>query len=315
VETPSLALPGANAPGASVAAEPSEQELSGRSIGSPTNGRLVKGVGLPLRGDGYRYNQRRDEAARYATGYVVRAIERAAGVVARALPGSELVVNDLSLEEGGPLPHHGSHRAGRDADILFYMLGDDDAPTPSVGAPLDPNGVGYDFKDLSDGDDDVRVRFDAPRTWRFVQALLEDEDARVQRIFVVEHLRAKLLAEAEASRAPARVVARFADATCQPSYPHDDHLHVRWYCSPADMKEGCEDLPPVYPWREAELRVLGLEPVMARLAKSKDPAPIVTQHEAEQRVARAKPHPAVLAFLKRRKAWEEQPHPGRPYCR
>jgi penicillin-insensitive murein endopeptidase len=285
------------------------------SIGSPSNGRVTGAVALPKQGVGFRHNDRRDENARFATVEVIRAIARAARVVHEQLPGSELVVNDVGLAQGGRIAHHGSHRSGRDADILFYMLGDDGAPTPAVGAALDPDGIGFDYKDLARPDDDVRVHFDAPRTWRFVEALLGDPEAEVQRIFVVEHLRTKLLNAAKEQKAPADVVARFADVTCQPSYPHDDHLHVRWYCTPEDLGQGCEDLPPIYPWHEEALRALGLTPVLARQVRSVDPAPIVTNEQAAKAIKRQRPHPSVLAFMKRRKAWEKQPHPGRPYCR
>jgi penicillin-insensitive murein endopeptidase len=288
---------------------------SSTSIGSPSNGRVTGAVPLPKQGVGFRHNDRRDENARFATVEVIRAIARAARVVHEALSGSELVVNDVGLEQGGRIAHHGSHRSGRDADILFYMLGDDGAPTPAVGAALDPDGIGFDYKELARPDDDVRVHFDAPRTWRFVEALMGDPEAKVQRIFVVEHLRTKLLAAARERGAPADVVARFSDVTCQPSYPHDDHLHVRWYCTPEDLGKGCEDLPPIYPWHEEALRALGLTPVMARQVRSVDPAPIVTNAQAEKAIKRQRPHPSVLAFMKRRKAWEKQPHPGRPYCR
>lgn len=284
------------------------------SVGSPTNGRLRGGVALPLMGPGYRFNDRRSRDARFATVEVVRAIMRAAAAVANDLPGGELIVNDLGLEGGGPIAHHGSHRAGRDADLLFYLLDAAGRPISSVGAPLDPSGEGDDYKDLSTPDDDVHVRLDVPRTWRFIRALLEDPEAEVQRIFVVEHLRARLLAEAERSRAPQQVVARFAEVTCQPSYPHDDHLHVRWYCSSEDLREGCEDAPPLYPWREQTLRAQGVKPVVARRVRSEDPAPVVTLADAQRAVEERAPHPSVLAFLERRKAWERQPHPRRPYC-
>ena len=285
------------------------------SLGSPTNGRVEGAVPLPGSGPGFRFNDRRDADARFATAEVVRAIVRAAAVVERELPGSELVVNDLGLPKGGRIAHHGSHRAGRDADILFYLLGADGRPTPSVGAPLDPQGEGFDYKDLSDPADDVSVRFDAPRTFRFVRALLEDPEATVQRIFVVEHLRDKLLAEAARVNAPADVVQRLSEVTCQPGYAHDDHLHVRWYCSTEDLAHGCEDLPPTYAWRLKQLSQVGLRPVMAKRVRSADPAPVVTEAEAKRRVERAAPHPSVLAFLKRRESWQRQPHPGRPYCK
>lgn len=284
------------------------------SIGSATNGRLAGGVALPASGPGFRFNSRRSEDARFATVETVRAIVRAAGVVARERPGSELIVNDLGLEAGGRIAHHGSHRAGRDADLLFFMLGDDGQPLPAVGAPLDPEGIGFDYKDLSIADDDVRVRLDVSRTWRFVRALLDDPEAPVQRVFIAEHLRARLLAEAERESAPSELIARFAEVTCQPSYPHDDHFHVRWFCSAEDSRAGCEDLPPMYPWRAAELERAGVAPVLAKKGRSEDPAPVVTKADAEREVMRQEPHPDVLAFLKRRRAWEKQPHPGRPYC-
>lgn len=285
------------------------------SIGSPTNGHLEGGVPLPLAGPGFRHNDRRSRDARYGTVEVVRAIARAAAAVAHELPGSELVVNDLGLANGGRISHHGSHRAGRDADILFFVRDDQGNSRPAVGEAIEPDGTGYDYKELATAADDVRVHFDAPRTWRFVRALLEDPDDSVQRIFVAEHLRAMLLTEAERAHAPPALLQRFAEISCQPGYPHDDHLHVRWFCSHEDIAKGCQDLPPLYPWRVAELAAAKLKPSLAQRSKSEDPAEVVTQQQAEAAVKQQSPHPEVLAFLERRKAWEKQPHPGRPYCR
>jgi penicillin-insensitive murein endopeptidase len=287
------------------------------SIGHPSDGRLHGGAALPLTGPGFRFNDRRDSNARFATGEVINAIMRGAKAVLDALPPAELVVNDVSFEQGGPIDHHGSHRVGRDADILFYLTGDDGKPTPSVGAPIDPDGIGFDYKDLAIKEDDVRVHFDAPRTWRFVAALLAEQDAEVQRIFVVEHLRTMLLAEADRAHAVPELRARFADVTCQPSYPHDDHLHVRWFCAPEDIALGCRDLPPVYPWRQDRLAALGLKSIMGTIRRGKPTSKIVTHadedHEVEKQ--RTKIHPDVHKFLERRKKWREQPHPGRKYCR
>ncbi len=284
------------------------------SIGHPSEGSIEGAAALPLKGEGFRFNDRRDSNARFAAAEVIGAIARAATHVAELLPGSELVVNDISLEHGGPIDHHGSHRAGRDADILFYLLGDDGKPTPSVGAPIDGDGIGFDYKDLATVDDDVRVHFDAPRTWRFVSSLLSDPDARVQRIFVVEHLREVLLAEADKHASDHEVRERFAEITCQPSYPHDDHLHVRWFCSAEDLTKGCQDLPPLYPWHEAELRAQGVKPVLGAPRKDRPRSKIVTHDDEDREVAKLVVHPAVHAFLARRKLWRKQPHPGRKYC-
>jgi len=287
---------------------------SSTSIGHPAEGRLEGAAALPLLGPGFRFNSNRDSTARFAAAEVVGAISRAARVVKDALPGSELVVNDISLEQGGPIDHHGSHRAGRDADILFYLLDDDGKPTPSVGAPIDPDGIGFDYKDLAIKDDDLRVHFDAPRTWRFVSALLSDAEAVVQRIFVVEHLRARLLDEADKHPEDRASRERFAEITCQPSYPHDDHLHVRWFCSAEDLTLGCQDLPPLYAWHEAELKQSGVSSVMGQLRKERPRSKIVTHADEDREVARLVIHADVHAFLARRKKWREQPHPGRKYC-
>ena len=103
-----------------------------------------------------------------------------------------VTINDLSYEQGGPIPHHRSHQSGRDVDVLFYQLGPDGKPIESVGAFFDRSGAGVDFRDLADPSDDVALQLDIPRTWLFLQALIEDDDAQLQDIFVAEHLRSSL---------------------------------------------------------------------------------------------------------------------------
>jgi penicillin-insensitive murein DD-endopeptidase len=187
-----------------------------------------------------------------------------------------------------------------------------------LGVPIEPDGHGTDFGDLLDPADDIDMRLDVPRTWRLVQALVEDQDALVQRIFLVEHVRATLLAHAEATHAPRAAIDRFAEVTCQPGVPHDDHLHVRFFCSPEDLGLGCEDSPPIYPWRNRALAALGVNEVLAsayttpveRRAKKQR-----TSSPAQARKRAGQMHPRVTAFLDAREAWLPRPHPGRPYCR
>jgi len=284
------------------------------SHGGPNDGSLEGAVALPLRGPGFRFNPRRSTDARFGTVEMVQALMAAAARVHEELPGGELTINDLGYASGGPIPHHGSHRAGRDVDTLFYLLGADGEPLPSVGAPLDPAGEGTDYRDLAVPADDVPLRIDLPRTWLFVQALIEQESASpVQRIFVVEHLRTMLLDHARQHGAPALVIERFADLTCQPSYPHDDHFHIRFFCSAEDIPDGCEDSAPIYPWRRADLREEGVRPVPHRPRPDRPMAPTTTDEEA--RAAAGELHPSVTAFLERREAWSDAPHPGRRWCR
>ncbi len=283
------------------------------SIGGPNDGSVEGAVAFPLAGPGFRYNPRRRPEARFGTVEMVQALVRAARVVHEEIPGGELLVNDLGHEHGGAIPQHGSHRAGRDVDVLFYLLDAEGRPMTSVGAPLDPAGEGVDFRDLAVAEDDVPLRLDAARTFRFVRALLEDEHAAVQRIFVAEHVRALLVAHARSIGAPASVLARLDDVTCQPGSPHDDHLHVRFFCAPDDIARGCHDEDPIYPWRREALRAAGVAPTRARPRPDR-PRAETTSPEAAR--ARAGPmHPDVVAWLERREAWLRPPHPGRRYCR
>jgi len=286
------------------------------SIGGPSSGQVKGAVALPDRGPGYYHNPMRPHAARFGTVELVQLIARAGASVDEALPGSVLVVNDLGLEEGGPIHQHGSHQAGRDADILFYSLDASGAPLPSVGVPIDPLGKGTDFKDLLDPADDQQVSIDVARTWRLAQALIEESHDELQRMFIVEHVRSMLLEEAERVRAPQAIVKRFADITCQPEYPHDDHIHLRLYCTPEDMAQGCRDSAPNYPWRISALSALGLSPLMAAPKPAERKASSARKTTPEQAKKKAGPmHALVTQFLKQREAWLKKPSPGRPYCK
>ena len=129
------------------------------------------------------------------------------------------------------------------------MLDADGKPLQSVGVPLDPNGKGWDFKDLSIPRRRSRVQLDAPRTWRFVQALLEAaHEAPCSASSSSSTCARMLLAQADKVKAPKALRERFADITCQPDTPHDDHMHVRFFCTPEDIANGCFDKPPMYPW-------------------------------------------------------------------
>ncbi len=282
------------------------------SIRNPNDGSLRGGVPLPLSAPGLRFNPAREPKSRYGTVELVRGLVEAGGRVHRELGGLPVTVNDISLEKGGPIPHHGSHQSGRDVDVFFYQLGPDGRPIESVGAFFDPSGAGVDFGNLADPSDDVALQLDLPRNWLFVQALIEDERAKLQQVFVAEHLRKLLLQYARSHNVPAETIARFAEMSCQPSYPHDDHFHFRFFCAPDDILEGCRDAPPMYPWRLTELEDAGVRPLPLAPTREAAKAKIVTHQEA--RMAAGPMDIEVQRSLDRRKRWIDAPHPGRPYC-
>ena len=244
----------------------------------------------------------------------MQSLVRAAIAVHEAMPGNDLTFGDLAREAGGDIPGHGSHRSGRDADVYFYLLDEDDEPFDAKAIPLDFDGKGVDFGDLTDPDDDVEVHIDLPRTWRFVQELLaQDDDVMIGRIFVVEHLRSMLLEEAKRQKAPKDVVALFEDVTCQPKAPHDDHFHIRVFCSTDDIGEGCEDTRPLFPWHKKRLKKAKVEAVIAKPSKKKKKKK--TKGIAQAREEAGEMHEDVTAFLDRRNEWASKPKVGCPYCR
>ncbi len=286
------------------------------SIGGPNDGSVEGSVALPMRGPGFRFGPARDPAARHGTVEMVQSLVRAAAYVDARLPGSELTINDLGLVRGGAIPHHASHRSGRDVDVLFYVLDEEGRPRAGIGAPIEPDGSGTDYRDLAVAEDDRPIRIDVPRSWAFVEAVLGGapvEGAVVQRIFVVEHVRTMLLAHARSVGAQAELVRRFEEVTCQPSYPHDDHFHLRYFCTAEDLRAGCTESAPLYPWHLQAMRAEGVRPSLQVVRPDRPRATIVT--EAEARAGAGEMHADVVAFLARRDAWAQQPHPGRRYCR
>lgn len=299
--------------------EPDPLRLPGShstSIGTPVEGRLEGGVPLPREALGLRWNPAKNPSARHGTVELVSALLRAAAMVEAEFPGGALTVGDLSMPEGGDIPGHASHRNGRDVDVSFYLLDETGAPAPGKSIPIEPDGTGVDYRDLSTSEDDVPFTIDLPRTWAFLQALVLDDAIAVHRIFVVEHVRTSLLEHARAKGAPKAAIDRFADLTCQPAFPHDDHMHIRVFCTPEDIALGCEDAPPIYPWHAERLSRAGTRAKLA--GKRSRPRPALTSTEQAEKKAKEKFGafaPEVEAFLERRKAWAKQPHPGRRYCR
>jgi len=230
------------------------------SVGNPNEGKLVNGRRLPARGEGFYSNPHGpNKEAKYATDEMIDAIIGVGRDVEGWAPGGTLYVNDLGFEEGGTIPHHQSHQAGRDVDFLFYMNDTRGKLIRPRGVHFDGRGEGsYNGGTRGDPSDDIAVRFDTRRNWYVLRSLIENPDAHVQRVFVSEGLRALMLDHASRTRQPEWVIERAGEVMCQPRVPHDDHFHVRLYCTSDDYSEGCRDTWPLYPWRRTELAATGL---------------------------------------------------------
>jgi penicillin-insensitive murein DD-endopeptidase len=211
-----------------------------RSIGRPDRGRLVSSE--LLSSTPYLYTRETHRVTTYGTHELVTILRRAAEHVSHMLPGARLQIGDLSAQRGGRLPPHRSHRSGRDADIGFYLL---DEENHVVEAPrfinLGRRGTGRFEGRL--------VHFDAERNWTLIEALVFDPAVRVQYVLIAPQLRRLLLEEGRRRNVSAEVMARVELATHphSGSAAHRSHFHVRVYCA-ADDRPQCIDEPPFHPW-------------------------------------------------------------------
>lgn len=215
------------------------------SVGGPSRGFVRFAVPLPPRGEGYRAV--RDPAASFGTARLVAFLQRVARTVKeQAGPGPDVRVGDLSQQWGGRIEGHGSHRNGRDADVLYFAR-DASGQLADVGAMR--------FDRFGQGElDGARYRFDTARNWALVKAMLTDAETEVQWIFCSHGLKVLLLEEALARGEDIELVRRAAWILHRPTNarPHDDHLHVRIFCSAEDRAYGCIDGAPDWDWRPRE---------------------------------------------------------------
>ena len=149
-------------------------------------------------------------------------------------------VGNVSVREGGKTRWHASHQSGRDVDIA--MFGRD-----GRGRSVSPrNFTKYDRALQSP----AGLTFDVTRNTDLVRTLLTDPEYQVQWIFIARWLRSRLLANAKKRGFDPDLVERMAKVMKQPgdSAPHDDHFHLRLYCSVEDRMYGCTERGPVWPW-------------------------------------------------------------------
>jgi len=220
--------------------------LGATSLGSANGGILLNAYELSRAGRGY-VQARPDDDTHFGTQALVSRIMQAAAAVHDAFPGGQpLKVGDLSQRHGGNHSRHGSHRTGRDADILFYLLDEQ-------GRSISGSGFfAFDERPVSVHDGKL-VYFDTARNWALVASLLSG-DSLVQWIFCADGIKARLLAYGAAHEVDPRVLLHAAYVLHQPSYgnPHRDHFHVRVACSGSERALGCQDEGPTWPWLRNE---------------------------------------------------------------
>lgn len=211
------------------------------SVGKPSHGYLIEGVRLPDRGEGFVTREVwRARGNRFGTDELIDLVTAVARRMQTHVRDVKLVVADLSGKAGGERAlFHRSHQSGRDADLLYYMR-------DASGQPFEPDAM-HVFDATAKATDGTGITVDIPRTWALVRELITAPEAWVQWVFMYEPITKRLIEHAEKIGEPEALIARARKTLRQPgdSARHDDHLHVRVYCSPADKAYGCIDVGPM----------------------------------------------------------------------
>lgn len=198
-----------------------------RSIGAPNHGRIENSAPFP-QGEGWVLRGFRPRS--YATRQTVRELAASLTEWRERYPqASPVKLGELSKRGGGRVRPHKSHRTGRDVDIGYVMREPDE---------------GHRFVSVTDSN------LDAAATWGLVRRLLAS--GAVQSIFMARSIQQQLIPHAARTMDDAELRATFSvletDArarkktTIKAWRGHDDHMHVRFACTEADLR--CSNAVP-----------------------------------------------------------------------
>ena len=237
----------------------------GRSVGFYSAGSLRRGVALEPEGRDYYllypehcYRQLPMKEAYpdpsrggnfWGHPRMVRAIEQVARVARRKHPDMPRIpVGELCNQAGGKIPFHNSHQNGLDVDVFFLVRPMPAAEPGSVGTdpnrivPLCQDGPRLERIDPRSGRWRVLPDFALDWNWALVSAFAAREDVRV--IFIGGLTRRALAGWAKrhvGAEERERTMDKLHAVFCRPRgagargykgnfCPHDDHIHVRFFC-------------------------------------------------------------------------------------
>ncbi len=211
----------------------------------------------------------RQRGLHYTTPELRDLVIAAAAHVQKSHPNSPVWLGNFSARGGGDIPYSVSHNSGRDADIGFFLVDAEDKPVqPKDLHPLDRKG-------RFEHEDGTAVYFDVARNWAFVEGLIRAGADKVQFIFVSNPLRRLLLQYARSQNVENRIINEAASRLIQPAgaLPHNDHFHIRIYCSVDDLEAGCQEIGSAARTRAGEIstaREAAIRRIKTELA-SEDP--------------------------------------------
>ncbi len=267
--------------------------LRPQSMGHPYSGKLKNPVAFPATSEWHTtQGSTRSGRVFYSTDYLHRFLLGSAEAVGRSHPGSfTLSVGNLSLERGGDISVSRSHNTGRDVDLAYYVETLEGKPAPSYY-----HAFGRDGRSVQAP---KRFRLDIARNWGVFKAMLQNREAELQYFIVAPYIERMMLDHAKSIGEDPETIRRAELIMMLPSWAklHDNHIHVRVLCSPADWKLHCKNGGAVWPWAASMYGTL-LEATRAISPRLEDPDPEV-RRAALTEIAQRGIDPAVDAVARR----------------
>lgn len=269
--------------------EPARVEGRSISMGNTSYGTLLSADSMELESPThYVVDAHRGRNTHHGTIELVSLIRDTAHGLANRFPGTRLALGNMSGPGGGDIYWSRSHNSGRDADFAYFVSDTDGNPVevPDLITMRSNGNARYH----------PGWQFDLERNWALIESLITSQAARVQWIFVYAPIRRQLLAYAEAHGVERALIERAAEILRQPSDSarHDDHFHVRVYCSFEDRLEGCVDWGPQ--WSHVAFNDDALDRRVRELIRGlMDPDPAVVQGCFDF-IERLHPRPSALTI-------------------
>ena len=219
--------------------DPARRSAGSIALGNTSRGGLIDPAMVPDAGEfHYILPAHLGRPTHYGTDELVELLLTSAEQVASAFPASRLAVGNLSVFDGGRISWSRSHNSGRDVDLGFFIRDKEGADLPlETLVHIRRSGAVAEIPGAT---------FDTERNWAVVKALLTSETAKVQWIFIYAPLERMLLAHATKLGETQALIDKAATIMHQPgdSAPHDDHFHIRIFCTLDDRLEGCRNTGP-----------------------------------------------------------------------
>ncbi|MBK8262513.1 MAG: penicillin-insensitive murein endopeptidase [Nannocystis sp.] len=208
--------PGAHLPaGAALRVYQPDPERPTQSVGAPNRGKLINGMPIP-EGEHWRLRSMRRRA--YGSELTVNALVSAFNAYGERFPGAPKIrVGELAQRKGGKISPHRSHRSGRDVDLGYIALGEDDGD------------VRWQLMNASN--------LDVEKNWYLIHEMIKSGE--VESIFISSRLQPLLYAEAKRHLTEEELSGLFQyprsapgskDAVIRHWSGHRNHMHVRFRC-------------------------------------------------------------------------------------